>query len=129
MLFRSVLSMDYSIMLLNRYRQQRIITSDKYQGMRTSLFLSFGAITGSSLTTFAGLLALLFMSFKIGADIGLSLAKGVIISLICLFTVMPALLLAFDSLMTKTVKKSFAFDLHVKLFRQMSQFFSLKMRV
>ena len=108
-----VLSMDYSIMLLNRYRQQRIITSDKYQGMRASLSLSFGAITGSSLTTFAGLLALLFMSFKIGADIGLSLAKGVIISLICLFTVMPALLLAFDSLMTKTVKKSFAFDLPV----------------
>lgn len=61
-----VLSMDYSIMLLNRYRQQRIITSDKYQGMRASLSLSFGAITGSSLTTFAGLLALLFMSFKIG---------------------------------------------------------------
>lgn len=106
-----VLSMDYSIMLLNRYRQVRVIEKDKIQAMKEALNLSFGAITGSSLTTFAGLLALLFMSFKMGADIGVALAKGVIISLICIFTVLPALLIAFDELMIKTKKKTLSFNL------------------
>ena len=105
------LSMDYSIMLLNRYRQQRKLTTDKHQAMREALSLSFGAITGSSLTTFAGLLALVFMSFTMGADIGLSLAKGVIISMLCIFTVLPALILGFDDLMLRTVKRTPPFDL------------------
>ena len=100
------LSIDYSIMLLNRYRQQRQINSDKKAAMENALSLSFGAITGSSLTTFAGLLALVFMSFTMGADVGFALAKGVIISLICIFTVLPSLLLGFDSLMIKTAKRS-----------------------
>ena len=105
-LLQLVLSIDYSIMLLNRYRQQRIVTEDKIQAMKNSLVLSFGAITGSSITTFVGLLALLFMSFKIGADIGLALAKGVLISLLCIFTVLPAVLLGFDNLMIKTKKRT-----------------------
>ncbi|MBQ2677612.1 MAG: MMPL family transporter, partial [Firmicutes bacterium] len=105
------LSIDYSIMLLNRYRQQRQIIPDKKEAMEQALSLSFGAITGSSLTTFAGLLALVFMSFTIGADVGIALAKGVIISLICIFTVLPALLLGFDSLMLKTAKRSIPTDL------------------
>ena len=105
------LSMDYSIMLLNRYRQQRQVCPDKHEAMRSALGLSFGAITGSSLTTFAGLLALLFMSFGIGADIGLALAKGVLISLLCIFTVLPAMLLALDSLMYRTAKRTLPFDL------------------
>ena len=105
------LSIDYSIMLLNRYRQQRQIIPDKKEAMEQALSLSFGAITGSSLTTFAGLLALVFMSFTIGADVGIALAKGVIISLICIFTVLPALLLGFDSLMLKTAKHSIPTDL------------------
>ncbi len=105
------LSMDYSIMLLNRYRQQRQVCPDKHQAMRQALGLSFGAITGSSLTTFAGLLALLFMRFGIGSDIGLALAKGVLISLLCIFTVMPSMLLALDSLMLRTPKPTPPFDL------------------
>ena len=105
------LSMDYSIMLLNRYRQQRKLTSDKQEAMRQALSLSFGAITGSSLTTFAGLLALVFMSFTIGADIGLALAKGVIISMLCIFTVLPAVVLGFDNLMFRTLKWTPPFDL------------------
>ena len=105
------LSMDYSIMLLNRYRQERRLTEDKHAAMREALSRSFGAITGSSLTTFAGLLALVFMSFTIGADIGLSLAKGVIISMLCIFTALPALILGFDNLMLRTVKRTPPFDL------------------
>ena len=105
------LSMDYSIMLLNRYRQQRQVCPDKHLAMQRALGKSFGAITGSSLTTFAGLLALLFMRFGIGADIGLALAKGVLISLLCIFTVLPAMLLAIDSLMQRTAKRTLPFDL------------------
>lgn len=105
------LSMDYSIMLLNRYRQQRQVCPDKREAMRRALSLSFGAITGSSLTTFAGLLALLFMRFGIGADIGLALAKGVLISLLCIFTVLPSMLLALDDLMLRTPKPTLPFDL------------------
>lgn len=105
------LSMDYSIMLLNRYRQQRLVCPDKHQAMSQALGLSFGAITGSSLTTFAGLLALLFMRFGIGSDIGLALAKGVLISLLCIFTVLPSMLLALDSLMLRTPKPTPPFDL------------------
>lgn len=105
------LSMDYSIMLLNRYRQQRRICADKNETMEKALSLSFSAITGSSLTTFAGLLALVFMSFTMGADIGLALAKGVLISMICIFTVLPALVLGFDSLMLRTAKATPPFDL------------------
>ena len=105
------LSMDYSIMLLNRYRQERRLTDEKHAAMREALSRSFGAITGSSLTTFAGLLALVFMSFTIGADIGLSLAKGVIISMLCIFTALPALILGFDDLMLRTVKRTPPFDL------------------
>lgn len=104
------LSMDYSIMLLNRYRQQRLVIPDKHEAMVSSLSLSFGAITGSSLTTFAGLLALVFMSFTMGRDIGFALAKGVIISLICIFTVLPSLLLGFDNLMKRTAKKTVPSD-------------------
>ncbi len=102
------LSMDYSIMLMNRYRQERA-NSEKIAAMKRSLSLSFGAISGSSLTTFAGLLALVFMSSKMGADIGIALAKGVIISLICIFTVLQALIIAFDELMLKTPKKTLSF--------------------
>ncbi|MBQ6370079.1 MAG: MMPL family transporter [Firmicutes bacterium] len=105
------LSMDYSIMLLNRYRQQRLVCEDKHLAMKYALMRSFGAITGSSLTTFAGLLALLFMRFGVGADIGLALAKGVLISLLCIFTVLPAMLLALDSLMLRTPKPTLPFDL------------------
>ncbi len=105
------LSMDYSIMLLNRYRQQRHIRADKYETMEHALALSFSAISGSSLTTFAGLLALVFMSFTMGADVGLALAKGVLISMLCIFTVLPALILGFDSLMLRTAKRTPPFDL------------------
>ena len=113
-LLQLALSMDYSIMLMNRYRQQRQHIPDKNAAMESALNLSFGAVTGSSLTTFAGLLALLFMSYSMGADIGLSLAKAVIISLVCIFTVLPALILGFDSLMARTAKRTLPFD-HPKL--------------
>lgn len=100
-----VLSMDYSIILANRYRQERAAQRDAgtageegatVAAMKAALAHSFGAVASASLTTVVGLLMLLFMSFRIGADLGVVLAKGVAISLVCVLTVLPGLILAFD---------------------------------
>ncbi|MCM1227224.1 MAG: efflux RND transporter permease subunit [Clostridium sp.] len=100
------LSMDYSIMLMNRYNQEKQKNPDPKVAMKSALANAFGAITSSSVTTIVGLLVLLFMSFKIGQDMGIVLAKGVFISLICIFTILPGLVVQFDKAMTKTHKKS-----------------------
>ncbi len=100
------LSMDYSIMLMNRYDQEKKIEKDKVQAMKNALYNAFQAISSSSVTTIVGLLALVFMSFKIGRDLGFVLAKGVLFSLICIFFVLPSLILMFDKWIEKTKKKS-----------------------
>ena len=100
-----VLTMDYSIMLLNRYREEKETKNDNIVAMKEAIKKSFPSIMGSSFTTIVGLLALLFMSFKIGTDLGIVLSKGVLISLICIFTVLPSLILIFDKLIYKTHKK------------------------
>ncbi|HPF87928.1 MAG TPA: efflux RND transporter permease subunit [Candidatus Limiplasma sp.] len=102
-----VLSIDYSIMLLTRYRLEKSKGGTKQEAMARALQNGFTAISGSSLTTIVGMLALTLMSFTIGMDLGLVLAKGVFFSLLCIFTVMPALVLIFDSAMEKTKKKTF----------------------
>ncbi len=103
------LSMDYSIMLINRYNQEKLENPTPAVAMKKALFHAFGAITSSSVTTIVGLLALVFMSFKIGQDMGIVLAKGVFISLICIFTILPGLVIIFDKLIMKTHKKSLNF--------------------
>lgn len=101
-----VLSMDYSIILMNRYRQEKITHSDKDSAMKTALAGSVSSIASSSLTTVVGLLALVFLSFKLGPELGIVLAKGVFISMLCAFTVLPTMILAMDPLLEKTRKKS-----------------------
>lgn len=105
------LSMDYSIMLSNRYRQERASEKDKVKAMKTALYHSFSSIMSSSVTTVVGLLALVFMSFTIGKDLGFVLAKGVFLSLIGVLLCLPALILLFDKLIYKTHKKSPKFNL------------------
>lgn len=100
-----VLSMDYSIILMNRYRQERQLHENKLDAMKAALSNSFSSVSSSALTTFVGLLMLIFMSFKIGMDLGLVLAKGVVCSWLCIFTILPALILVFDTLIQKTAKK------------------------
>ena len=100
------LSMDYSIMLMERYNQERQIEKDKVKAMENALYHSFKAISSSLVTTIVGLLALIFMSFTIGRDLGFVLAKGVLLSLICIFTILPGLILIFDKAIIKTQKKS-----------------------
>ena len=101
-----VLSMDYSIILLNRYKQEKETAADQYAAMKAAVAAAFPAVTGSSLTTFAGLLCLAFMNFRLGADMGFALARGVLVSLVCIFTVLPSLILAWDPLIEKTRKKA-----------------------
>lgn len=101
-----VLSMDYSIILINRYRQEAEMEDNHVEAMKKALTAAVSSITSSSVTTIVGLLALVFMNFKIGADMGIVLAKGVLISMLCIFTVLPALILLFDKWIQKTAKKS-----------------------
>ena len=100
------LSMDYSIMLINRYRQEKEKNNNNVEAMKEALYKSFSSIFSSSLTTIVGLITLVFMSFTIGKDLGLVLAKGVLLSLLVIFTCLPALILIFDKLITKTKKKA-----------------------
>ncbi|MFH1513173.1 MAG: MMPL family transporter [Bacillota bacterium] len=101
------LSIDYSVMLLSRYRQEKELGGIKQDAMKRALYNGFTAISGSSLTTIVGMLALTLMSFTIGMDLGLVLAKGVFLSLLCILTVLPALVLIFDKALDKTLKKAF----------------------
>ncbi len=103
------LSMDYSIMLINRYNQEKTDDSRPEEAMKKALLNAFGAITSSSVTTVVGLLVLVFMSFKIGPDLGVVLAKGVFISLVCIFTILPGLVIIFDKVIARTRKKSLNF--------------------
>ena len=105
-----VLSIDYSIMLLHRYEQERELLhgEDNVQAMKNAVANAISSIASSAFTTIVGFLMLLFMSFTIGADIGLVLSKGVAFSLICVFTVMPALILWSDKLLFKLKKKNFS---------------------
>ncbi len=108
------LSMDYSIILMNRYRQELKKTDDRKEAMENALRAAFGSITGSAVTTIVGLLVLVFMSFKIGADIGIVLAKGVAFSMLCVFTVLPALILLSHKPIEKTEKKKRTEKAHKK---------------
>lgn len=100
-----VLSMDYSIILANRYRQEKENYDDIEDAMKAAWCNAFSSVTSSGMTTVIGLIVLVFMSFKIGMDLGLVLAKGVLLSMICVLTVLPALLLIFDEKIEDTEKK------------------------
>lgn len=110
-ILQMALSMDYSIMLMNRYTQEREKSKDNKEAMKKALLNAFGSISSSSVTTIVGLLALVFMSFTIGKDLGFVLAKGVLFSLLSIFLCLPALILLFDKLILKTRKKA----LNIKL--------------
>lgn len=105
-LMQLVLSMDYAIILSNRYRQEAKLTDDRKGAMKEAIRKAIPSMCSSAVTTIVGLLALCFMSFKIGADMGIVFAKGVFLSLIGCFTVLPAMLLLFARPIQATAKKS-----------------------
>ena len=103
-----VLSIDYSIILMNRYRQEKLLfEGDNITAMVNAIKKASSSIVSSAFTTIVGLMALVFMKFKIGADMGIVLAKGVLCSLVAIFTVLPALILALDGAIEKSKKKVF----------------------
>ena len=101
------LTMDYSIFLLHRFKQERKNHATSEEAMITALSSSFSAISSSSLTTIASFVALMFMSYTLGLDMGLVLAKGVIFSICCVFFLMPGLILYTEKLIDKTEHKTF----------------------
>lgn len=105
-----VLSMDYSIMLMNRFRRERQNGIDKETALVEALTGGARPILGSAVTTIVGLLCLVFMNFTIGVDMGVVLAKGVVISLISVFTVLPGLIILFDKPLLKGMKKRSKFS-------------------
>ena len=100
-----ILSMDYSIILANRYRKVRESNHDKFEAMIQALSDTTSTILGSAMTTILGMSMLAFMDFKIGLDMGIVLSKGVFLSLVSIYFVLPSLILSFDKLIRKTVKK------------------------
>ena len=116
-IFQLVLSIDYSIMLLHRYQQEFELLGkrNKTKAMRNAIMGAFKSVSSSSLTTIIGLLVLLLMSFTIGRDIGLVISKGVFFSLVCVFTVMPSLILWFDEVVEKCDKETLIRNLKKRL--------------
>ena len=100
------LSMDYSIILISRFRQELAQTSDRKEAMKKAIRGAFSSIASSSFTTVVGLLALVFMRFKIGPDMGIVLAKGVFLSVVCVVLILPGLILMFANGIEKTAKPS-----------------------
>ena len=99
------LSIDYAIMLIHTYHEQRDALPAPEDAMAAALENCFMRISSSAFTTIAGLLSLLFMSFTIGFDIGMVLSKGILISMLGVFTLMPALTLLFEKPLRRTLHK------------------------
>ena len=95
------LSIDYAIIFCNHFKEEKE-HYDTRDAVIVSLSHSIPEISASSLTTISGLLALLFMGYRLGADLGITLTKAIIISLVAVFTLMPGLLVLFSDLMVKT---------------------------
>ncbi|MGM0842720.1 MAG: efflux RND transporter permease subunit [Bacillota bacterium] len=100
-------SLDYAVFLLHSFSDYRKVTDDPEEAMKLAMKKSFPAITASAATTFFGFIALTFMEFQIGSDLGLNLVKGIVLSFISVMVFLPALTLVFYKWMDKTKHKSF----------------------
>ncbi len=99
-------TMDYSIFLWHSYEEkQEAYPEDKNRAMAHAISNTISSVVGSSITTVAGFIALCFMSFTLGLDMGIVMAKGVIFGVICCVTVLPAMILVFDKAIEKTKHK------------------------
>ena len=99
-------TMDYSIFLMDRYVEEKPRYRTREAAMAKAIKGTFVSLTGSSLTTVFGFLALCFMSFTLGLDLGLVMAKGVVFGILTVVTVLPALLLVFENAIQKTHHRS-----------------------
>lgn len=101
-------TMDYSIFLWNSYSEQKkLLGGDKNQAMAQAIANTVTSVVGSSVTTIAGFLALCFMTFTLGKDLGLVMAKGVVLGVIGCVTTLPVMILLLDKPIEKTKHKVF----------------------
>lgn len=100
-------TMDYSIFLWHSYQEnQQRFPGDKERAMAHAISNTFASVIGSSVTTVAGFIALCFMSFTLGKDLGIVMAKGVVFGVICCVTILPSFILIFDKAIQKTTHRS-----------------------
>ena len=99
-------TMVYSIFLLNSFEAYKKKYEDKDRAMAHAIADTFKSVAGSSVTTIAGFLALCVMTFALGRDMGIVMAKGVVIGVICCVTILPAMILLFDKAIEKTRHKA-----------------------
>ena len=100
------LAIDYAIILLHRFTEEKA-TKPTREAAITALSQAIPEISASSLTTISGLVAMMFMQFRLGFDMGMVLVKAILLSLITVFTLMPGLLMLFSNLIEKSAHKSF----------------------
>lgn len=99
-------TMDYSIFLLNCYEENKVrFPGENERAMAHAISNTFKSVVGSSVTTVAGFIALCFMSFTLGRDMGIVMAKGVVIGVICCVTLLPSMVLIFDKAIERTKHK------------------------
>ena len=99
-------TMDYSIFLYRRYEEEQLACTDKKEAMAQAILAAFRSLSGSSLTTIAGFLALCFMRLTLGRDIGVVMAKGVVLGVATVVLVLPALVLLLDDKLEKHTHKT-----------------------
>lgn len=99
-------TMDYSIFLWHSYGEQKQIYENHKQAMAAAIKETVRSVLGSSITTVAGFIALCFMTFTLGRDLGIVMAKGVILGVIGCVTILPSLILVLDKPLEKTMHKS-----------------------
>ena len=105
-------TMDYSIFLFHSYEEEcRNYPDDRVKAMGYAIVNTFQSVTGSSVTTVAGFIALCFMSFTLGLDLGIVMAKGVILGVIGCITILPSMILVFDKPIQKTKHKKILGDM------------------
>ena len=98
-------TLDYSIFLWHSYKEQKSLCSDRDEAMTAAIVQTFSSIIGSSLTTVAGFIAMCFMSFTLGRDLGVVMSKGVILGVLGTITLLPCVIRMMDGLITKTSHK------------------------
>ena len=99
-------TMDYSVFLLDRYNEEKHIYSDRTEAMATAVTKSFIALMGSSLTTVFGFIALCFMTLRLGFDIGIVMAKGVVFGILTVVFILPEIILLCEKYIEKYPQKS-----------------------
>ena len=105
-------TLDYSIFLMHSYEEQQIrYDGDKHRAMAHAISQTFSSVIGSSITTIAGFIALCFMTFTLGLDIGIVMVKGVVFGVLACVTILPSMILCCDKVIEKTKHKPFLPDI------------------